>query len=1130
MQKPSGMFLAVLTMYVLGFAGVAAAQSLYGSLVGTVTDESGAVVANAEITASQAETNLSRKTQTGENGSYNLRNLLPGTYQITITLGGFQTFVQRNVSVEANQDIRLDARMKVGLASQEVTVSATATALQTETAAVQSNTTSEQLVDLPTSGHSWQTTTSMMPGVAQPDYIQSGGSNNPTRSMGIAVNGQPSSNTVVRLDGVTQLNQYFQGIAVYTPGIEAIETVSLVTSSFDADQGMAGAASVNVQVKSGTNQMHGSAFDHVTDYSMKANNFFQPAGYSKGTGSTNIYGGTLGGPIRKNKLFYFASVERTRQRAYAGTPLSNIGSNGLVSVPTAAMRTGDFNGTNTILYDPKTGTASGTGRSPFPTNMIPASRISPISTALLQDLQLPTLPGFNNNFYSTIDYITDYSKYDGKLTWVADSKTTVNARFGYGTSYELGSGLLPSIVPNCTKLPGAPFCANPIQAGRIWDTQVQSDSIAVTHVFSPSFVVDGVFGFSTSDMLAIPDSPNCWGDTFGIKNSCQAPYSKSTAIPAITASSWTLTGGGQPRNYVDPQWGGTVNASWIKYGHNIKFGGEMKRLMQNHYEDQTPTFTFSGGQTALAPAAPNNFNAFGDFLLGNMFQRTSESMTPMIGQTVTPQNDADFRPATLRGWQFGSYISDQFHLTKKMSVSVGVRYEYYPLIQRADRGLEVFNFATNQLDICGVAGNSRTCGITVEKLLFSPRLGWSYRLNDTTVIRAGYSRNPQNDNSATAQMPPSQSFPVTIIYTEAAANNYSAVGNLSDGVTTVPLFDLSVGHVKPNAGLTTYRGEFLRGKITSYNVSIQKLLPNNHSLTLGYVANRQNGITRSQNLNYGTLGGGTASQPFVAILGTTSAINVQSNLGHAQYDSFQANFVRKFSNGFQYTVAYTFSKTINWWAGSIPQPQYWGLNKAVASSNVPHLFNATFAYALPFGSGKPLLPHGVLSRIAGGWQINGFLNIRSGLPFTGTSSSASLNAGSGTNQQADQVKANVPTLGGIGSSAAYFDVTAFAPVTAVRFGTAGFNSLYGPGAANLDASLFREFRFGEKMNLQFRAEALNATNTPHFSNPAANVSNLQLNLDGSVKNLNGFGVITSTTRTGRQYDEREIRLSARFAF
>lgn len=486
----------------------------------------------------------------------------------------------------------------------------------------------------------------------------------------------------------------------------------------------------------------------------------------------------------------------------------------------------------------------------------------------------------------------------------------------------------------------------------------------------------------------------------------------------------------------------------------------------------------------------------------------------------------NFRPATLRGWEYGTYIRDQFQLTKKMTISLGLRYEYYPLIRRADRGLEVFNFSTNMLDICGVAGNSPTCGITVEKDLFTPRLGWAYRLNDTTVIRAGYSRNPENDNAATAQMPPSQAFPVTIILTQTAANTYTAVGNLSDGVPIVPQFDLSVGQVKPNAGLTTFRGEYIRGKITSFNVSVQKLLPHNHNLTLGYVANRQNGMTRSQNLNYGTLGGGTASQPYYSILGTASAVNVQSNLGHVQYDSFQANLVRRFSNGFQYTLAYTFSKTIDWWAGAIPQPQYWSLNKGVATNNTPNLFNATFVYELPFGSGKKFLAHsGVLSHIAGGWQINGFLNARSGLPFSISASSGSLNAGSGTNQRADQVKGNVAILGGIGSSQPYFDPTAFAGVTAVRFGTAGFDTLYGPHIINLDSSLFRSFAVKERMNLQFRMEALNTTNTPHFANPSTNVSNLQLNSDGTIKNLNGYDVITTDVRTGRQYNEREIRLS-----
>jgi Carboxypeptidase regulatory-like domain/TonB dependent receptor len=1128
-----------LLLLAAGFASVAPAQSLYGSLVGSVTDDSGAAVPHANVTAKQAETNFSRSTLTDESGRYNVPDLLPGTYQLTVTVPGFETFTERNVNIEANQAIRLDARLKVGQASEAVTVSATAVALQTETAAVQSNTTSEQLVDVPTSGHSWQTTAAMMPGVAQPDYIQSGGSNNPTRSLGFSVNGEPTSNTVIRLDGITQLNQYFQGISVYTPGTEAIETVSIVTSSFGADQGMAGAASANVQVKSGTNQLHGSAFDHTTDYLWKARNFFLPPQDPKGTGSTQIYGGTVGGPIKKNKLFYFGSVERTRQRAYAGDPLSNIGSNGLVSLPSAAMRTGDFSATGSTLYDPGTGNSStGTGRTPFPNDMIPLSRISPISTAILQDLQLPNLPGFTNNYYSTTDYITNYAKYDGKMTWVASSKTTINGRVGIGTSYELGSGQLPSIVPNCTPISGAPFCPNPLQGGRYWITTVRSYSVAATHVFSPTFLLDGAFGVTTSNMVAYTDSPECWGAVFGIPNTCPAPYSKSTAMPNITAGGFTIAqaaagGGGSaaPRNYVDPQWGGAANASWIKGKHTIKFGGEIKRLMMNHYEDSTPIITFTGGQTALAPAAPNNFNAFGDYLLGNYNAAQSEAMDPMIGQTVTPQNEGSFRPATLRGWQFGSYVSDQIQLTKKMSVSLGLRYEYYPLVRRADRGLEVFNFTTNQLDICGVAGNSPTCGITVQHLLFSPRLGWAYRLNDTLVIRAGYSRNPENDDSATAQMPPGAAFPVTNIVTIQAPNSYSTVGNLSQGVPIVPVFNLDVASVTPDAAITTYRGEFKRGEITSYNVTVQKLLPHNHNLTLGYVATHSDGLTRTENLNYGTLGGGTASQPYYQILGISGSVGVQTNLGHSQFDSFQASLTRRFSNGIQYTAAYTFSKNIDWWAGSIPQPQYWALNKGVASINTPNSLNATLVYDLPFGTGKHLLAHsGALSRIVGGWQINGFLNARSGLPFTVTSSAASLNAGTGTSQTAEQVLPNVQILGGIGSTQPWFNVLAYRPVTTVAFGNSGYNQLYGPHQINLDSSVFRDFSIREKMKLQFRIEALNTTNTPHFANPAANVSNLQLNSDGTIKNLNGFGVITSTIHTGREYDEREIELSARFSF
>jgi hypothetical protein len=568
-----------------------------------------------------------------------------------------------------------------------------------------------------------------------------------------------------------------------------------------------------------------------------------------------------------------------------------------------------------------------------------------------------------------------------------------------------------------------------------------------------------------------------------------------------------------------------MNFGWTLGEHNVKFGGEMKILHQNHYETQTPTFTFNGGRTALAPAGPNQFNAFADFLLGEVFQRTSESMTPMIGDEPTVENIMDYRPATLRSNQYGVYVRDQFELNSKMTVSAGIRWEYYPLSQRADRGLEVFDFQSRQLLICGVSGNDETCGITVEKDLFTPRLGWAYRPTEKMVIRVGYSRNPENDTSGRNQMPPFQAFPATIIISEQGTNNYAAVGSLNDGVTVVPQFDLTVGRVRPAAGMTTYRGRFERGKITSWNVSLQRLLAANHSVTLGYVANRQREMTRNLNENYGRLGGGTASQPYSDL--TTAAINVQGPYGRVDYDSFQASVNKRISNGLQYTVAYTFAKAIDWWAGTIPQPEYQYLNKGDQSNSNPHLLNASFIYELPFGNGRKFVnDDGVLSRVVGGWQLNGFFTARSGTPFTVTAANGSLNAGNGTNQTADQIK-DVEIFGDL---APYFDVTAFRPVTEVRFGTAGYNTLRGPGVANLDLSVFRTFALGRTKTLQFRLEALNATNTAHFANPAANVANLQLNADGSVRSLNGFGVITSTNRLGRQYDEREFRLGLRMTF
>ncbi len=321
------------------------------------------------------------------------------------------------------------------------------------------------------------------------------------------------------------------------------------------------------------------------------------------------------------------------------------------------------------------------------------------------------------------------------------------------------------------------------------------------------------------------------------------------------------------------------------------------------------------------------------------------------------------------------------------------------------------------------------------------------------------------------------------------------------------------------AGVNTYRDEFVRGKISSWNVSAQKALGTRMSATVVYVANRQNGMLRNRNLNYGPLGGANASLPFFP-LGITSPMNVFSPDGKVKYDSLQLSMNRRLSDGVQFTGAYTFSKTIDWWRSSaIPLPEYWHLNKGETGG--PHRLNASLMYELPFGAGKRWLNNEqVLSKIAAGWQVNTFFSYSSGTLVTVSGSTNPLNTPNVGTQFADKVKDGpVEIFGDVGPNAQYFDVSVYRPVPAgqLRFGNSGQGEWRGPSAPNVDLSIFRNFRMGQTKTLQIRAEVFNVSNTPHFGNPSANISNVVFAADGTITNLGGVGGISSTDRTGRQY-------------
>lgn len=1115
---------------------IARAQVLYGSLVGTVTDSSGGAVPGATVTIKQVETNQTRETVANEVGGYTFTNVAAGTYEIVATLEGFQTFTARDVVVQANRAVRVDAKLSVGTLEENVLVTAQQL-LQTETAAVQTQLTRQAIENIPVNGRSFQSLLVLSPGVAQPNYFQTGGINNPSRSMQISVNGAPNQNTVVRIDGVSATNQWIEGLQSYSPGMEAIETVNVVTSSFDADQGMAGGASVNVQVKSGTNSFQGLAFEYLTTAALRSRNYFLPDDQEKTKDDKNVFGGTLGGPIKRDKLFYFVSVESTVQRSVGGPYATQASGSAtqFLSLPPDSIRGGDFSQTGTVIYDPLTGNPDGSGRTPFPGNVIPANRINPVARNILAQLPSPQYAGTANNYFATPKYNSDFHKIDTKLTWNASNKLNINGRFSYLPADEHAWGLYPGV--------GQEF--NPLALGTTLDSNVTSSSITATSILTPTFVVDGIFGFTRQHTYQEPPGPKtCWGEELGIPNSCQ-PGQRDYVLPRIDFGNqlWSSYGNGTRVNdntgsvfdYLDPQYQWVVNATWNKGSHNLKFGADVHRLEMNHYEVTSAFFNFSGGASAInGGATPNLYNSFADFLLGLPNQRQSSLLTPLLNDDSGGDQE---RSLTLRSWEYGLYIRDQWQLNRKLTLSLGLRWEYYPVSVRSDRGMEVFDFTTNQLRICGVGANDSACGVKVQKDLFTPRIGVAYRAKESLVFRAGFSRNPQNNNMGRGQL---RNFPAEIALLSTGANSFANVGSISNGFPAFPVLDLTTGAIllPPGTGVTTWdpTTTFVRGQITMFNVSAQIMLPHNMSAQLAYVGNRQDDIFRNVNVNYGQIGGGAASQPFnqpglVNGFRTTSAINIVQPFGRVRYDSLQANVTRRMSDGFQLNGSYTYAKATDWWAGNIAIPEYWYLNEGVQGGNTPHKLDISAVYELPFGEGRRFLSEGgVLAALFGNWQVNALFSAASGTPFTVTSGTASLNAPGNATQLADQVK-EPEILGGVGSTTPYFDVTAFRPVTEPRFGNSGFNTLRGPSAATLDTSFFRTFSLSSDVRMQFRLEIFNLTNRANFANPSQlNVSNLQLNADGTVRNLNGFGVISGTNSVGREYAERYARVGLRLTF
>jgi Carboxypeptidase regulatory-like domain len=1070
------------------------AQVLYGSVVGTVTDQSQALIPGATVTITNKDTGVSREATSDQGGRYSFANVLPGNYDLKVTAKGFRTSAVNSVDVSPNTVGRVDLRLEVGQLTEQVTVEASTVELQTDKSDTHSEIVSKEITSLPLSNYrNYQSLINLVPG-ATPAALQNSITDTPGRALQTHINGGNAQTNITRIDGAASVNVWLPHHVGYVAPEETIDTVNITTSAADAEQGMAGSSAITLITKSGTNEIHGSAYEFHDDQHLKARNFFQQVGTAKPLSIYNNFGATVGGPVVKNRLFYFLSYDGTRQRQ---------ASPAFYSVPTADQRVGNFSAYPTIIYDPSTGNADGTGRQPFAGNVIPANRLDAITQKLQSYYPLPNVPGGAtlNNYYAAGGPILNRNYFDAKINFNVNEKESIWGH--YGRMWATAGGKAVFGIAGGPGLGGS-------DPG-LGDTLIQVGTIGHTHTFSPHLILDGVLGYERQGQSVIPnDFGTNYGQQLGIPNT-NGPDPRQSGFPNIAPGSYTTFGvpNWMPVTRVEESWTQSDNITYVHGAHEFRFGFDLVRHHLNHWQPEIGNgprgyLGFGGGPTALnGGAAPNQYNGYATFLLG-LDTSTDKSLQYIL--------------STGREWQFGWYARDRWQVSRNLTINIGLRYEFYPLMTRAGKGIERYDPVSNNVFLGGRGNTPYDAGITVSHKLFAPRVGIAYRLGDKTVIRSGYGINY---DPIPFSRPLRGWYPLVIDAAKVAPNGFAPAGTIEQGVPNVVGPDLSTG-VVPLPGNVAERspwgGEVHRGYEQSWNLTVERKLPEDLVMSVGYVGSHTAHLLADYDINAGYPGSGVANLPYNLAYGRTVSTQMWDGYLSSNYNSLQVAVNKSFSKGLLIKAAYTYSKTIDYtdddgWAsvGWNWAPVF-QRNRAAAGFDRTHVLQIGWVYELPLGKGKMLAKSGPAAAVLGGWQVNGVMAAYTGTPFTVGDSSSLLNAPDNT-ATANQVNPVVQRLGNVGPGTYYYDPTAFASVTtAATFGSSGRNILRNPGVWNTDLTINREFALKERLKMQFRGEFYNFPNTSHFNGPAST----------SVTGGSNFMSIRSS------YGERQIRFGLRF--
>ena len=1106
----------ILSLLLTTTALVGWSQVVSATLLGTVTDASGAVVPNAKVTITETQTSVVHTEQTNASGNYIVPNLPPGIYAVSVEATGFKKENRRDIALRVDTNTRVDVQLQPGSMTETVEVTGAPPMLQTDSASTGQTIERTVLANVPliSSNRNFQSLLTLAPGVA-PVQEQHSQFFNASASLQTEVNGQGRQGNNFMIEG-TDDNERTGLLQIYIPPIEAIQTVDMSLTNHDPEMGRATGAVVNVLLKSGTNDWHGAAYEFLQNSDFNARAFFNP---SVGHLAYNYVGGNLGGPIRKNKLFFFVDYLRV---------MDHEGNTNNVTVPPNPWRTGDFSTAATTIYDPNTGNPlDGTGRTPFPGNMIPGNRINQISANIMA-LVPGTNESFNiaspsNNYFALLPYQRTTDSFDVKIDDNITDKDRLSGRFSFSRPVIFQAPLFGTAGgPG----PGGAFMGTGTQktyvAGLNYDriispTLVAEVRLAVSHYHNEAQQSD--FGTNASTALGIP-GVNINQFTSGLvginlnDGISQPMVGYSASLPWIRAeanvdlvNTWTKTKG----------------------NHTFKWGFDLKRLRDDLLQDQTYSprgiYSFGNQQTALCTPIAIGSNGLATSCNSSKLGVANDVASFLLDVPYQLGRDVNTYFPAYRQWEFFAFGGDKWQVSPKLTVDLGLRWEFYPpATPQFPGGFSNYDPDNNTLVQAGIGGNPSNLGMKTRYHYFAPRVGLAYRLTEKTVIRAGFgmSYTPFPDNTY------AYNYPVRSNNFYTNVGNGYAVALLPNGqpATFQQGFPLPVPVPVPANGIIPATGPLLSQSFDvinlnfknpyteTWNVAVERSLPKNWVLDVAYLGVHGVDTAATWNLNAPTsvLGGGTASQPLNILYGKTAAATLRWQGFSSSYNALQVKMDRRFTN-LTITTAFTWGKGMNFqsgddggltWQISVPR------NYARTDWDRTLSYVQSYVYQLPAGKGQKWLTSGPAAWVLGNWQLAGTLTLMTGTPMTFTASGSSLNT-PGETQTADQVAA-LSILHGINVGNPWFSQGTFVQPTGVRFGTSGRNIASGPGLFALNLALFKSFRVKDRYAAEFRAETFNFTNTPQFANPN---SSLTSSTYGYVTGTLGSGTGVNGTGGGR---------------